>query len=234
MSRRHSGILTLGLIFALALAAAAAEQVEEPIIIYPAGSEPQPEPSPVRWDGPIARFGAVTLDSQTRVVSATGWVNQVEGAIELFACGPKGKLHECVFVLALNPIDLQAALLLAGHKAGATMPAMGEGPPKGSPMDIHVEWELEGEPHRERAEKFIWAVPDNSALPDSIWIFTGSMIYEGRFMGFAEESLVASYWDPYAIVNLDHPYGANDELLHANPETVPPFGTPVTFFFTPR
>ena len=233
MPRRPISFFALGLMLTFAAAASATEQ-EEPIVIYPAGSEPQPAPSPVRWDGSLAYLGAVCVDSATKTVTATGWVNQTDGAIELFACGPKGKVHECVFVLALNPIDLQAALLLAGLKGGEPMPALGEGPPQGSPVDIFVEWEADGEPRRERAESFVWQINENAVLPEAPWIFTGSMIKEGRFMGFAEESLVATYWDPYALINLNHPAGSDDDLLHSNPRLVPPYGTPITMRFVPH
>lgn len=232
MSQRHLGLLALGLI--LAGTPAWTAETEEPIVIYPAGSEPQPEPSPVRWEGSVAHLGSVRLDAAVKTVSATGWVNQTDGAIELLACGVKGKVHESVFVLALNPIDLQAALLLAGLRGGEPMSERGKGPPNGDALDIHVEWQQDGETRRERAETFIWQIREEAVLPDSPWIFNGSMVKEGRFMGFSEESLVVTYWDPYAIINLGHPAGADDTLLYANPRTVPPYGTPVTFHFTPR
>jgi hypothetical protein len=233
MHRRPLGVLALGLILVLSLFAVAQDS-QQPIVIYPAGSEPQPDPSPVRWDGSIAHLGSVRVDSATKTVTATGWVNQTDGVIELLACGPKGKVHESVFVLSLNPIDLQAAFLLVGLKGGEPMRAIGEGPPSGAPLDIYVEWQADGEPRRERAEAFVWQIHEGAVLPDSPWIFTGSLVKDGRFMGFAEESLAATYWDPYAIVNLAHPAGADDELLHANPRMVPPYGTPVTLRFIPR
>ncbi|MDD2239444.1 MAG: YdjY domain-containing protein [Kiritimatiellae bacterium] len=233
MSRRTICFFALGLTLTLATTAPAAEH-EEPIVIYPAGSEPQPPPSPVCWDGPIAHLGEVRVHSATKTVTATGWVNQTHGAIELLACGPKGKVHECVFVLSVNPIDLQAALLLAGLKGGEPMPDLGKGPPTGSPVDIFVEWDADGDLRRERAETFIWQIKEDAVLPNAPWIFNGSMVKEGRFMGFAEESLVATYWDPYALININHPAGANDEALHANPRQVPPYGTPITMHFIPR
>ncbi len=254
MHPRPLGFLALGLILATATAACAQDPAllpaadlgprtsdpgpppppPAPPVIYPAGSEPQPEPSPVLWDGPVARLGSVRVDSATKTVTATGWVNQTEGVIEVLACGPKGKIHESVFVLSLNPIDLQAALLLVGLQGGEPMPALGVGPPQGTPLDIFVEWQADGEPRRERAEAFVWQIREDAVLPDGPWIFTGSAVKEGRFMGFSEESLVVTYWDPYAIVNLAHPAGADDELLHANPRMVPPYGTPVSLHFVPR
>ena len=238
MQRRPLGFLALGLIYALSLSAnaqsAPAETKSNAPIIYPVGSEPQPEPSPIRWEGTTAILGSVQVDSLTKIVTATGWVNQIEGPIEVLACGIKGKVHESIFVLALNPLDLQAALLLAGLKSGEPMPSIGEGPPKGSPVDLMVEWQADGESHQAHAESFIWNTQENAALPETPWTFTGSVVKDGQFKALAEESLVVTYWDPYAIVNISLPCGSNDEILHVNAHTVPPYETPVTFRFIPR
>lgn len=252
MHRCPFGFLALGLILAGVIAAAAPEvaldfpapvfpaaddpppPVDNQPVIYRVGSEPQPEPTPVRWQGATAVLGAVQLDTATRTVSATGWVNQTEGPIEVLACGTKGKVHESVFVLALNPLDLQAAFLLAGLQGGEPAPALGEGPPRGAPVDIFVAWQDGGETRRARAETFVWDVANNAVLPETPWTFTGSVVKDGEFKALVEESLVVTYWDPYAIVNLPLPCGANDEILHVNTNTVPPYETPVTFFFTPR
>ena len=203
-------------------------------LIYPVGSEPQPEPSPVQWEGSVATLGSVKLDSATKTVSATGWVNQTSGPIEVLACGPAGKVHESVFVLALNPLDLQAALLLAGLKGGAPMAEIGQGPPNGAPVDVFVDWKSGDEAKSARAESFVWNLEDNAALPETPWTFTGSVIKDGQFKALAEESLVVTYWDPYAIVNLPLPCGANDEILSVNSNAVPPYQTPVTLRFVPR
>ena len=241
MHRRPQGILALGLILAFAAAACAqAPAAEAPSpsapkpIVYPAGSEPEPEPSPVRWEGSTAILGDVRLDSATKTVTATGWVNQVDGAIEVFACGVQGKVHESAFVLALNALDLQAALLLAGLQGGAPMPAIGEGPPQGAPVDVFVDWKEGDEAKTARAESLLWNAVDNAPLPETPWTFTGSVVKEGRFMAFAEESLVVTYWDPYALVNLPLPCGANDEAVHVRSGAMPPYRTPVAIRFVPR
>ena len=243
MQRRLVRLLALGLILA---APALAQDPTPPSttnhqplttnqpVIYPVGSEPQPEPSPVQWEGSVATLGSVKLDSATKTVSATGWVNQTSGPIEVLACGPAGKVHESVFVLALNPLDLQAALLLAGLKGGAPMAEIGQGPPNGAPVDVFVDWKSGDEAKSARAESFVWNLEDNAALPETPWTFTGSVIKDGQFKALAEESLVVTYWDPYAIVNLPLPCGANDEILSVNSNAVPPYQTPVTLRFVPR
>ncbi len=238
MPRRPLGFLALGLMFALpssaSAQAASAEAESATPVIYRVGEEPQPTPSPVRWERTTAHLGSVQVDSLTKIVTATGWVNQIEGPIEVLACGLKGKVHESVFVLALNPLDLQAALLLAGLKSGEPMSAIGEGAPKGSPVDIQVEWHTDGELRQARAESFVWNIQEKAALPETPWTFTGSVVQDGQFKALAEESLVVTYWDPYAILNIPLPCGSNDEILHVNTNTVPPYETPVTFRFIPR
>ena len=243
MQRRLDRLLALGLIFALpalaqnpAPAPAVAPQpaASDLPVIYPAGSEPQPEPSPVLWNGAIATIGSVKLDSATKTVIATGWVNQTSGPIEVLACGPAGKVHESVFVLGLNPLDLQTALLLAGLKGGEPMPAIGEGPPNGAPVDVFVDWKSGDETKTARAESFVWNVEDDANVDETPWIFTGSVVKDGQFKALAEESLVVTYWDPYAIVNLPLLCGSNDEILVVNSNTVPPYQTPVTIRFVPR
>ena len=234
MQRRPIGFLALGLALALAPAAFAQDAAAEAPVIYPAGSEPQPEPSPVRWEGATAILGSVRLDSATKTVTATGWVNQTDGPIEVLACGLEGKVHESVFVLALNPLDLQAALLLAGLKGGEPMAEIGQGPPRGAPVDVFVDWQAGDESKSARAETFVWNVEEKSALPETPWTFTGSVVKDGQFKALAEESLVVTYWDPYAIVNLPLPCGANDEILAVNSNAVPPYRTPVSIRFVPR
>ena len=248
MQRRLVRLLALGLILALpALAQVPTTDLGSPTSdlgsrtsppstppIYPVGSEPQPEPSPVQWEGTVATLGSVKLDSATKTVSATGWVNQTSGPIEVLACGLAGKVHESVFVLALNPLDLQAALLLAGLKGGEPMAEIGQGPPHGAPVDVFVDWTSGDEAKSARAESFVWNLEANAALPETPWTFTGSVVKDGQFKALAEESLIVTYWDPYAIVNLPLPCGANDELLVANSNAVPPYQTPVTLRFVPR
>jgi len=220
MQRRPLGLFTTGLIL-LSLAIGTAFAQDAP-----------PKPSPVLWDGNRATLGSVQVDAAAKTVTATGWVNQTEGLVEVLACGPKGKVHESVFVLALNPLDLQAALLLIGLQPGTPMEI--DTPPTGAPVDVRVEWQADGETKQVRAETFLWNQAKNQALPETPWTFNGSIIRDGEFMALAEESLVVTYWDPYAILNNPLPCGADDEILVVNSNAVPAYETPVTFIFSPR
>lgn len=182
--------------------------------------------------GTVATLGNVQVDAQTKTMMVSGWVNQVWGAIELLACGPGGKTHESVFVLNCNPVDMQAGLLLLGLKPGTPPTGLGQGQPQGPGVDIWVDW-MEGSTSRSmRAETFVVNVEDDRRpLPETPWTFTGSVIEDGQFKALAEESLIVTYWDPWAIINLPLACGTNDEILSVNSNSVPPLKTPVTFRF---
>ena len=178
--------------------------------------------------------GTVMVDAQDRSVLVTGHVNQVEGSIELFACGPRGKTHESVLVLDVYPVDLQAALILIGAKHGRPAEGPGMGPPEGDPLDVFVEWQDGKRTVRRRAEALIRNSTTKRVMPKTAWIFTGSTFEDGRFKALVEESLIVSYWDPWAIINIGSDVGADDEILSVNTKTVPPLGTPVTVIIQRR
>jgi hypothetical protein len=169
------------------------------------------------------------------MVVATGYVNQVAEAIELLICGPGGKTHESAFVMQAHALDLQTALILLGLEPGPPHAELGEGPPRGPIVDIWVQWTDEsGKQHTAPAETFAIEVETGKALPHTGWAFTGSIVQDGRFMALAEESFAATYWDPWAILNIRNDVGADDEALAVNRNRIPPLGTPVRFLLVPR
>ena len=101
-------------------------------------------------------------------------------------------------------------------------------------MDLWVEWTGDdGETRRERAERFVRDIEKDAPLADGPWVFTGSMTIDGRFKAFLEETLIATYWDPFALVNNPYMSGGNDDILYANEELVPPLGTAIRFEISP-
>jgi hypothetical protein len=189
-----------------------------------------PSSGPVTVDSNgVAAVGSARVDPHARTVTVTGWVNQVFGAIELLACGPGGKTHESLLVLDVNPVDLQTGLLLLGLKAGPAASGLGQGPPQGAPVELWVDWTQDGAARSCRAESLVFNVESKEVLPETPWTFTGSVVEEGEFKALAEQSLVATYWDPWAIINLPLPCGSNDEILVVNTNAVPAIRTPIRF-----
>ena len=195
---------------------------------FSAVDRPTPPPPQPVWSNGLAVVGSVLVDPSNRTVIVQGYVNQTNGLVELLACGPNGKTHESVFVLRASPLDLQVGLLLLGLKPGTPPKDVGVGPaPRGTSLDLWVEWQQNGRPQQRRAEEFIWNEQEKRVLPTTPWIFTGSVIEKGFFRALAEDSHIATYWDPWAIINLPLACGADDHILYVNDQTVPPLGTPV-------
>jgi hypothetical protein len=191
-----------------------------------------PPVAPVEPDpAALKRVGTVNVDADQRMVVVTGFVNQVEGAIELFACGTRGKTHESVLVLDVYPVDLHAALVLLGASCGPPAHGLGRGPPKGDTMAIWVAWTQDGQRRAVPAEQMIRFRRNSRVLPRTEWVFSGSTFEDGKYKALVEESLVATYWDPWAIINIGSNVGADDELLSVNTRGAPPLHTPVTVYF---
>lgn len=203
--------------------------------VFLAGCASVPESTPHVVPDRLLRMGSVQVDPESRFVVATGFVNQVEGAIELLICGPGGKTHESVFVMQANPLDLQTALLLLDLKPGPPREELGQGPPLGPRVDIWVAWPMpDGTQNAFQAETFAYNVQTGRVLDETGWAFTGSVVIDGQFKALAEESIAATFWDPWAILNILNPVGSDDELLAVNRKRVPPQHTPVTFILVPH
>lgn len=204
--------------------AALAAAVPARAVLFHGESPQQPPPPPpvIQREGDRIRVGSVWIENATRAVVATGWVNQTSGLIEVLACGPQGKLHESLFCLQAGPLDFQTAMLLAGFKPGAS---------NGTPVSIEVEWRGSNGVCRLPAAQMVSNVENRCVLPDGAWIFTGSRIENGAFRALIDQGFVATYWDDWAIVNLNLPCATNDTILCVNEARVPPAETPVTLRF---
>ena len=217
MSLRH---VILGLFAALALNADAQH--------FSAVDRPMPAAPKAVWSNGLAIVGTVLVDPSNHCVIAQGYVNWTNGLVELFACGKEGKTHESVLVLKASPLDMNIGLLLLGLKAESRPTEVGVWPDRRGPqLDLWVEWEQNGKPQRCRAEEWVWNEKTERALPKTTWIYTGSVVEHGYFRALSEDSHIATYWDPWALVNLPLECGGDDHVLYTNEKVIPPTGTPV-------
>lgn len=189
----------------------------------------------------LYQIGAVVLDAESRTARCPGRVNMNEGGpIELLACLPRGKTHESVFALEVEPTDLQVALLLLGMCDGRN-PAVKcpEGSPDlqrppGDEAVISVEWRGPAEGsgqdppvNKRRAEDFLVNVKAEGPAPAATWVFLGSRIVDGKFGADQDGSLITTFHDPLAILELALPTVNDDVYYFVNKDVCPPVGTPV-------
>ncbi|MGD2175654.1 MAG: YdjY domain-containing protein, partial [Candidatus Brocadiaceae bacterium] len=201
----------------------------------------------------LYRVGTVLLNAEERTVHCSGVVNMAEGApIELLACTPRGKTHESVFTLDVRPLDLQVALLLLGLRDGRNpayhYPADSADGAKATAdtARIFVEWsagegggEKSGEQEppeggdageetvRAPAEAFLYNIPEERPERAASWSFLGSRWVGERFGAEVDGSLITTYHDPLAILELALPTVNDDVYYSVNTEICPPVGTEV-------
>ena len=189
-------------------------------------------PTVEQIDEGVYRIGAVIVNRGKRSLSIPGKVNMREGVVEYLAVSVRGKLHESVLVIEAEPLHVQLGLILLGLNYGGNLEYQGdEKIPKGDKVEVWVSWKEIGKEKRLRGEELIYNEASKKCMQITPWIFTGSQIIDCEFMAQVEGSIVATFRDPFAILNNPLPCGTDDTILFANPATIPPLGSKVTLIF---
>jgi hypothetical protein len=183
----------------------------------------------IRLSEGVYRIGSVTVDQKLRQVQVQGNVNMQRGLVEYLAVADRGKLHESILKLDVEPFHLQLALLLLGLEYGRNLKYQGDpSAPSGDTVVIWVEWTEDGKKKRVRGEEMVLNQQTGKQMRQTPWVFSGSLEVEGIFVAQLERSLIATYHDPGSIIDNPLPEGSDDTILYANDRLVPPAGTPVT------
>jgi hypothetical protein len=193
----------------------------------------------------LYQIGTVVVNARERTIRCPGEVNMDEGGpIELLACTEKGKVHESVFILHIVPMDLQIALLLLNMEQGRNPAAKyweddpdGTRPP-GDAAAISVEWRPEGlaegdPPSKAPAERFLYNVQTDTPLAEADWVFTGSKLYDGQLAADLDGTIVTTFHDPVAILELNHETVNDDIYYVVNRKVCPKAGTKVELVVRP-
>lgn len=175
------------------------------------------------------QIGAVLIDKAKREIRVPCRVNMTEGLVELLLCTLDGKTHESVFTTAAKPLHIQTALLLLGARAGkCPNEPDADNVPEGDRFVIFVQ--SQGKP-QQRAEHCVWNDKAQRPMAPTGWVFTGSKIIEGQFGADIDGSIVATYYDPLAILNNPLPTRHDDETYFVNEKAAPALGSKVTLIF---
>ena len=195
-------------------------------------------------EGSSNRFtiGKISVDKRARTVRFPGTVNMAEGLLEYLLVTDQGKTHESLLATAVSPYQLNIAMLLLGARQ---TPEIADLPPeqitastlksapelKGDSVDILVSWKDGGDPRQVRAEEWIDDRMAKAPMTTGPWTYTGSAIYQKRFLAQAEGSVVALVTDPAALINNPRDGNRDDTNWRARSGKVPAAGTPVEITF---
>lgn len=156
------------------------------------------------------------------------------GPVEYYAVTPDGKTHESVIALDIKPLHLQTALLLLGLDYGQNLQMQGDtAAPAGDSVLISVSWQLDGDSITVPASSLLYNTMSEEPDEDGPWVFTGSMMYEGRFLADYEGSIIATYSDPVAILNTPMSGRYDDTSFDVNEALTPPVGTEILLIIKP-
>lgn len=204
--------------------------------------EPSVNPGVAEEAGVSFTIGKITVDKRARTVRFPATVNLADGALEYLLVTDKGKTHESLFATEVSPYKLNVAMLLLGVRPTAEIT---EFPPEqltadslkatseltGNKVDVLVSWK-QGEDLRQiRAEEWIDNSQTQAPMATGPWIYTGSVIYQKRFLAEEEGSLVALVTDPVALVNNPRAGNKDDSIWSARNDRIPKAGTPVEITF---
>ncbi len=192
-------------------------------------------PPPIEQVGPgIFRLGEIQIHKDTRSVIFPAQVNMDKGLLEYLIVRSSGKVHESLLRTEVDPYHLQIAFLLLGFE-GTDRPIRHQGSPEtptGDPVEIAIAYRKggEGQEHKIGAQEWVANKIENQLKDVGAlkWVYTGSKIFDGRFLAQAEGSIVALWHDPVALVDNASPGGESNKIWFVKEGTCLPVGTPVT------
>ncbi|MEI6084199.1 MAG: YdjY domain-containing protein [Verrucomicrobiota bacterium] len=190
----------------------------------------------VAWAGEEVRLpGLRIVGGDKKSVELTGKVAQTNSILEFLTVEPGGRDYESLLTVDCKPSALKFGLLLIGCDEGET---------NGSPLTIDVEWQAAGKAHRSPVEswlidrhtgkppvKLAFFLSGSGFVPD---LFTTNKLFQAD----VEQAHIALWWQPSILINVHgesgNPYRDDAQGFEANPQVVPPIGTPIKLILRKR
>ena len=184
------------------------------------------------------KLGDIVIDKNANSIRFPARVNMHEGVIELLLCAPYGKTHESLFVTDIDAIHLNLALIMIGCKAGEKkVSEQGEDViPDGTLVTIQLAFKDDEKDKEEkiiRAEDWILDKKQNKPMAHTNWVYTGSFVSEdGEYLAKLTGTYIVTFHDPYTIIDIPLPEGADDTVFWINKDAVKKKGFPVEIIIT--
>ena len=213
----------------------------------PAASADTPKAPTAGDDIVIKTLPGIIVDTKAKEVRLACTFCFQKGPIELFACGPNTREYESVIVTKAKPSHVTFALSLLGlapgrpggqSEGGAFSPAAGE------VLDITARYAVtlaaDGAKKTEVHEVPIWKLLKTSAGDRALdraieWVYVGRP-EEAALRGADREGSViclSNFYEAVMDVPFESPNAYAQLLYRADPDVVPPAGTPVELIIRP-
>jgi hypothetical protein len=175
----------------------------------------------------VYQLNEITINTSLGTVEIPCKINMSEGLIEVVMCRKEGKIHESLLVTNVSPLEFQTALLLLGLDPVNEVP---DDPSKinkndqfssieteGDVVKIYLAFESDEETIKQPLESFIFDESIKQNLKSSTWLFRGAATHmSGHVMIDPDVTMIATYHDPVAMMELNAQSKFNDELFYVN------------------
>ena len=190
--------------------------------------------------GVVEYAPGLRIDWGRRRVELDGKVCLREGMLELFACSSRTREHESIVVVHAQPQRVFEAIGLLGAEPGHPVRFDEDSKqwldPTGDSLRITVQWRHDGRPKTADIGEWMRIADTDKSLPADKWVFAGSTrTPQGDISADQEGTVIAVVDFPSAIIAWPERKSADNEQLwlRANPDAIPPIGTPVTILISP-
>lgn len=191
-----------------------------------------------RLNDSIYLIKEIRINLNTETLEIPCKINMDSGLLEVILCTPKGKVHESLLVSRSSPVEFQTALLLLGLDPVNEVPDKKELIPDDSPylnittpgdsVKLFISWENSQGKFLKPVEDFIKTTGTEKGISDVSWLFLGaSTHYTGHVLVDPETTIIATYHDPLALMELNNSTRYDDTLYYVNEKETPPVGTQV-------
>ena len=172
--------------------------------------------APIQRIGPdLLRIGNVSVNMARKEVSVPGTVTHAE-VLEFIAVAKGGfKAYESALELDTNAVGFNLALILIGlDSARGVVPEFHFDPtlPQGDPVEISVEWAVNGRRRNVPAEELVFNTSTKATLSKGPWVYTGSTFVSERnaYLAEIEGTLIGFVHTPAPVIENPRPLGQGD------------------------
>lgn len=180
-----------------------------------------------RINDEIYYLNDIKIDLSEKSIIIPAFVNMNSGLIEVVLCRPEGKTHESLLKTNVTPLEFQTALLLLGLDpvnelpdslvvADPLSPYLSIETP-GDSVWVFLEAEINNQLIRNSVEHFILDQRTMKPLPQRTWLFRGAVTHRsGHVIIDSDVTMIATYHDPIALMELNDADKYDDELFYVN------------------
>jgi hypothetical protein len=184
------------------------------------------EPPFIKLNDHTFLLNEVEIDINARTLSIPCKINMAAGLIEVVLCRPEGKTHESLLVTNTTPLEFNTAMLLLGFDPVNEVPEDAslidpESPFRtietpGDSVLIYLETEIGGVTVIKPVEHFIYDMRRRGSMEQSTWLYRGVLIHMDYAIIGYDVSMIATYHDLSALIELNEDGKFNDELFYVN------------------